>query len=260
MHYTQWTLVDIKLEAVKKHYKKKIFAGPHMMLQKNPPNYVWQRVTFNRATEEKPVGSCASSACWSKFRRVGLVIGNFVHLQTWSGPARPIWPILQLTSTSEKTSSAIVTRCRSESTISRNLLLTGGKPLIIPRIQLLLLPVRRMSMNEKESDGKKNLPPRIQQTPTLKTKLKVLKRYKHWTHTTFPQFFKHCNWPISNDRYAWQPCVLSTLRLVSVELRTLISWKSGNVACAYYEPSKNLLYVLEDTQETLHYDLTRMRK
>ena len=26
--------------------------------------------------------------------------------------------------------------------------------------------------------------------------------------------------------------------------------KSGRVACAYYEPSKKLLYVLEDTQET----------
>ncbi|KAF8798995.1 hypothetical protein BYT27DRAFT_7177307 [Phlegmacium glaucopus] len=32
----------------------------------------------------------------------------------------------------------------------------------------------------------------------------------------------------------------------------------GHVACAYYEPSKGLLYVMEDTQETLHYDLTRM--
>ena len=47
---------------------------------------------------------------------------------------------------------------------------------------------------------------------------------------------------------------------MSVKLRTLIPWQSGHVACAYYDPSKRLLYVLEDTQETLHYDLTRMRK
>ena len=67
----------------------------------------------------------------------------------------------------------IVARCISEkTTTSRNLLLTGE------RIQLLL-PVRRIDMNEKESDGRENLPPRIQQTVTLilKTKLKVLKRF-----------------------------------------------------------------------------------
>ncbi|KIK07942.1 hypothetical protein K443DRAFT_128726 [Laccaria amethystina LaAM-08-1] len=34
--------------------------------------------------------------------------------------------------------------------------------------------------------------------------------------------------------------------------------RSGRVACAYYEPMKGLLYVLEDTQETPHFDLTRM--
>ena len=36
--------------------------------------------------------------------------------------------------------------------------------------------------------------------------------------------------------------------------------RSGRVACAYYEPLKGLLYVLEDTQETPHFDLTRMRE
>ncbi|KAF8158095.1 hypothetical protein B0H34DRAFT_749503 [Crassisporium funariophilum] len=32
----------------------------------------------------------------------------------------------------------------------------------------------------------------------------------------------------------------------------------GQVGCAYYEHTKQILYVLEDTQETLHCDLTRM--
>ena len=36
--------------------------------------------------------------------------------------------------------------------------------------------------------------------------------------------------------------------------------RRGRVACAYYEPLKGLLYVLEDTQETPHFDLTRMRE
>jgi len=35
---------------------------------------------------------------------------------------------------------------------------------------------------------------------------------------------------------------------------------SGRVGCAYYDPAVRILYVLEDTQESLHFDLTRMRK
>ncbi|KDR82897.1 hypothetical protein GALMADRAFT_220895 [Galerina marginata CBS 339.88] len=32
----------------------------------------------------------------------------------------------------------------------------------------------------------------------------------------------------------------------------------GKVGCAYYEPIKRILYVMEDTQETLHFDVMRM--
>ena len=32
------------------------------------------------------------------------------------------------------------------------------------------------------------------------------------------------------------------------------------MGCAYYDPAVRILYVLEDTQESLHFDLTRMRK
>lgn len=50
------------------------------------------------------------------------------------------------------------------------------------------------------------------------------------------------------------------LRLTYHLLQTCLSaWCShGRVACAYYEPLKGLLYILEDTQETPHFDLTRM--
>ena len=87
----------------------------------------------------------------------------------------PVRSSIYLTSTS----IAIIIRCRNERTISRNILLTGEKPLIILEILPLVLPVRRINMNEKESDGRENWPPRIQQTLTLKMKLKVLKRYEH---------------------------------------------------------------------------------
>ncbi|KAG8214591.1 DNA mismatch repair protein mutS [Butyriboletus roseoflavus] len=33
---------------------------------------------------------------------------------------------------------------------------------------------------------------------------------------------------------------------------------SGRIGCAYYDPIKSVLYVLEDTQESVHYDLTKM--
>lgn len=35
---------------------------------------------------------------------------------------------------------------------------------------------------------------------------------------------------------------------------------SGRVACAYYDPIKCMIYVLEDTQETLRFELTKMRQ
>ncbi len=35
---------------------------------------------------------------------------------------------------------------------------------------------------------------------------------------------------------------------------------SGRIGCAYYEPATRILYVLEDTQEASHFDLTRMCK
>ena len=35
---------------------------------------------------------------------------------------------------------------------------------------------------------------------------------------------------------------------------------SGRAAFAYYDPLKGILHVLEDTQETGHFDLTRMCK
>ena len=33
---------------------------------------------------------------------------------------------------------------------------------------------------------------------------------------------------------------------------------SGRIGCAYYDPVKCIVYVLEDTQEGAHYDLTKM--
>ena len=35
---------------------------------------------------------------------------------------------------------------------------------------------------------------------------------------------------------------------------------SGRVGCAYYDPVKCVIFVLEDTQETSHFDLTKMRE
>ena len=110
------------------------------------------------------------------------------------GPARPndFWVASDQPPPTQISSwyLAIVTKCRSETTISRNLLLAGEKPLIIQRTQLpsFLLPVHRIDMNEKESDGRENQPPRIQQTLILKTKLKVLKKYENWAQLYSPNF------------------------------------------------------------------------
>ncbi|KAG6857157.1 hypothetical protein H0H87_008727 [Tephrocybe sp. NHM501043] len=38
-----------------------------------------------------------------------------------------------------------------------------------------------------------------------------------------------------------------------------VSFHSGKVGCAYYDAFKYVLYVLEDTQESPHFDLTTMR-
>jgi DNA mismatch repair protein MSH5 len=40
---------------------------------------------------------------------------------------------------------------------------------------------------------------------------------------------------------------------------TSFASRSGRLGAAYYEPAKGIIHVLEDTQETLHFDLTRMR-
>jgi len=34
----------------------------------------------------------------------------------------------------------------------------------------------------------------------------------------------------------------------------------GRIGCAYYDPVNFLIYVLEDTQETAHFDVTKTRQ
>jgi len=34
----------------------------------------------------------------------------------------------------------------------------------------------------------------------------------------------------------------------------------GRIGCAYYDPVKYLIYVLEDTLETAHFDVTKTRQ
>lgn len=46
--------------------------------------------------------------------------------------------------------------------------------------------------------------------------------------------------------------------LVVVEMDCLLMSVSGRAACAYFDPVKARIYVMEDTQETGHYDLIRM--
>jgi hypothetical protein len=41
--------------------------------------------------------------------------------------------------------------------------------------------------------------------------------------------------------------------------RSLNLVTSGRCGAAYYDPIKCMIYVLEDTQETTHYELTTMR-
>lgn len=47
--------------------------------------------------------------------------------------------------------------------------------------------------------------------------------------------------------FAWIPCD-DTLK------------NRSRVACAYYDPVKRFVYVLEDTEENVHFDLTKMRE
>lgn len=35
---------------------------------------------------------------------------------------------------------------------------------------------------------------------------------------------------------------------------------SGRIGCAYHDPTKGVIYVLEDTEESSHFDLTKMRE
>jgi DNA mismatch repair protein MSH5 len=37
-------------------------------------------------------------------------------------------------------------------------------------------------------------------------------------------------------------------------------FQRGRIGCAYYNPVNFLIYVLEDTQETAHFDVTKTRQ
>jgi hypothetical protein len=53
--------------------------------------------------------------------------------------------------------------------------------------------------------------------------------------------------------------IMSAVRVVSFNLLiSLRPFPSGRIGCAYYEPVQSTIYVLEDTAESLHFDLTRM--
>lgn len=64
------------------------------------------------------------------------------------------------------------------------------------------------------------------------------------------------------QRFAWRPGVCSSFTHSSYSFGTTNLHRtkllSGRVGCAYYDPIKCSLYVLEDTQETVHFDLTKM--
>jgi hypothetical protein len=55
--------------------------------------------------------------------------------------------------------------------------------------------------------------------------------------------------------------LLPTVRVYRDENYKSSQWqqiRSGRVGCAYYDPVECILYVMEDTQDSGHYDLTRM--
>lgn len=64
--------------------------------------------------------------------------------------------------------------------------------------------------------------------------------------------------PLAMARAALCLKFLLSCRLCNVLI--LNARDSGRVAFAYYDPVKGILHVLEDTQETSHFDLTRMRE
>ncbi|KAA1469886.1 hypothetical protein DENSPDRAFT_649174 [Dentipellis sp. KUC8613] len=61
-------------------------------------------------------------------------------------------------------------------------------------------------------------------------------------------------------RYAWPPHAQGTFKLPGLdEIYAMDSTVvSGKIGCCYYDPVKCIIFVLEDTQESIHFDTTKM--